>query len=108
MKIRNFEELRCWKAARELVNAVHVICENGKLTRGFTTKDQIKRAALSTMNNIAEGFARFSIKEFIRFLDITQSSAIEVKSMSYLLEDFNYIVRRKLSLFAKKPKKPET
>ena len=52
---------------------------------------QLKSASVSVMNNIAEGFGRFSDKEFIRFLDISQSSAQEVLSMTYVLIDLDYI-----------------
>lgn len=58
-KITRFEDLKCWQAARELVREVYMICEEGKLARDFETKAQLKKAALSTMNNIAEGFGRF-------------------------------------------------
>ncbi|MEL7223135.1 MAG: four helix bundle protein, partial [Bacteroidota bacterium] len=54
-------------------------------------KDQIRRASLSIMNNIAEGFTRFSSKEKVRFFEIAQSSASEVKSMFYLMEDLEYM-----------------
>lgn len=93
-KIERFEELDCWKEARVLVKLIYQECDRGKLARDFDTKSQLKRAALSIMNNIAEGFARKSNKEFIRFLDFSNASAAEVKSMLYILEDVNYLEAR--------------
>lgn len=90
-KIERFEDLDCWKQARKLVNAVYDVCENGSLAKDFATRDQLKRAALSTMNNIAEGFGRMSTKEFVRFLEIAQSSAQEVRSMLYILQDRKHL-----------------
>ena len=52
-KVTRFEDLKCWQAARELVKEVYIICEEGKLAKDFETKAQLKKAALSTMNNIA-------------------------------------------------------
>ena len=57
----------------------------------WSFKDQIQRAGLSIMNNIAEGFERNSDKEFSRFLDISKGSSGEVRSMYYAAEDLNYI-----------------
>jgi four helix bundle protein len=91
MKVERFEDLKCWQAASGLVKEVYTAGEEGKLQRDFDTKSQIKRAALSTMNNIAEGFGRFSHKDFIRFLDTAQSSAREVSSILYVLEDLEYL-----------------
>lgn len=90
-KITRFEELKCWQAARILVKEVFTVSDTGKLAKDFDTKSQIKRASISVMNNIAEGFGKFSSKEFIRYFDISQSSASEVKSMLYVLLDMNYI-----------------
>ena len=90
-KIEKFEDLKCWQSARELVKMVFEVCRDGALKKDFETSGQFKRAALSTMNNIAEGFGRKSDKEFIRFLDFSQSSAIEVKSITYALEDCHNI-----------------
>lgn len=89
-KVTRFEDLKCWQLSRELVRLVFQACEEGKLSKDFETRGQIKRAALSVMNNIAEGFGRYSSKEFIRFLDIAKSSCIEVKSITYALEDMKY------------------
>ena len=90
-KVTRFEDLKCWMAARRLVKKVYMLSEIGKLAKDFDTKSQFKRAALSAMNNIAEGFGKFSNKEFIRYLDISQSSVLEVKSMLYVLLDMNYL-----------------
>jgi len=96
-KVTRFEDLKCWMAARKLVKEVYTICEMGKLAKDFDTKSQFKRAALSSMNNIAEGFGKFGNKEFIRYLDISQSSVLEVKSMLYVLLDMNYLSEASLN-----------
>ena len=67
-KVERFEDLVCWQEARKLVKEIYLISEEGKLSRDFDTKSQLKRAALSSMNNIAEGFGKFSNREFIHFL----------------------------------------
>jgi len=90
-KIERFEDLDCWKAARVLVNYVYDLSETGLLSKDFSTKDQIRRAALSTMNNVAEGFGRYSEKEFIRFLEFSHTSRQEVRSMGYVLLDRKYV-----------------
>ena len=101
-KIEKFEDLKCWQAARELAKLVYNACENGKLAKDFDTKSQLRRAALSTMNNIAEGFGRGSDKEFIRFLEMSQSSAMEVKSMTYILMDLAYLDEQSVTLISEK------
>ena len=90
-KIDSFEELDCWKSAKELTILVYKICENEKFKTEYFAKDQLKRAALSSMNNIAEGFGRFSNKEFIRFLNFSTSSLDEVHSMTLLYSELDYI-----------------
>lgn len=89
--ITNFEELESWNKARELVNIIYKISSTGLLSKDYALKDQIRRASISIMTNIAEGFTRFHNKEFIRFLDIAQSSASEVISLSYISLDQKYI-----------------
>ena len=89
-KVERFENLECWKAARILVKELFILRGKGKLIHDFDFKSQLRRAALSVMNNIAEGFARYHKKDFIRMLDYAQSSAAEVKSMLYVLEDIQY------------------
>jgi four helix bundle protein len=90
-KIERFEDLKCWKAARELVKEVYILSDTGRLSKDYDTRSQFRKAALSSMNNIAEGFGRFSRKDFVRFLDIAQSSVLEVQSMLYVLSDLDYL-----------------
>jgi four helix bundle protein len=95
--IMQFEDLECWQSARGLVNSVFEICDEGMLARDFDLRSQFRRAALSCMNNIAEGFGRRKSKlEFIRFLDYAQSSACEVRSITYVLEDRKYLALGKV------------
>ena len=95
-KVSKFEDLDCWIAARELVKEIYKISNEGKLAKDWDTRSQFRRAALSIMNNIAEGFARYHDKEFIRFLDFAQSSAAEVKSMLYVFEDVELLEKDKV------------
>ncbi len=92
-KVERFEDLKCWQKARELVNAVFKLCKNKELATDFVTQRQLKGAAIGTMNNIAEGFGRISNKDFIKFLDYSSSSSMEVRSMLYILSDQNYITQ---------------
>lgn len=80
----NFEELRVWQDARVLVNDIYKMISNCK-DYGF--KDQIQRASVSIMNNIAEGSEAGSDALFIRYLKIAKASCGEVRSMLYLCED---------------------
>jgi len=89
-KVERFEDLRCWQEARILVREIYLLSDKGKLAKDFDTRSQLRRAALSVMNNIAEGFGKYSNKEFIRYLDIANNSASEVKSILYVLHDLHY------------------
>ncbi len=81
---------------------IFITCRKEDLRKDYELVSQLKSASLSVMNNIAEGFGRYSDKEFIRFLDIAQSSAQEVMSMTYVLIDLDYITHEELdSLQAK-------
>jgi four helix bundle protein len=90
-KIEKFEELKCWQESRRMVKDIVEICERNGLVRNYEIKNQVIGCAVSVMNNIAEGFCRFHKKEFIRFLDFSQASAGELKSMTYIMLDLNYI-----------------
>ena len=88
--VKRFQDLKCWQKSRILVNEVYQLSGQGKISRDFGLRDQLRRAAVSTMTNIAEGFGRFSSKDTIWFLDIAQSSATEVISLLYVVKDQNY------------------
>ena len=89
-KVTRFEDLICWQKSRALVKEVYLLSDRGKFARDFDLKSQIRRAAISTMNNIAEGFGRYSGKEFARYLEISSASAQEVKSRLYVVLDLEY------------------
>jgi four helix bundle protein len=87
-----FEELRIWQDAREQVSAVYrCIARESVGFSDFAFRDQLQRAAISTMNNIAEGFERKTFKDFAHFLDLAKGSCGEVRSMLYVAEDLHYI-----------------
>jgi len=88
--VKCFEDLHCWQEARKLVKLVYQECRQGPISRDFGMRDQVCRAAISAMNNIAEGFGRSSNKEFARFLEISSSSAMEVRSIAYAALDLSY------------------
>ncbi|MFC1715008.1 four helix bundle protein [Candidatus Poribacteria bacterium] len=89
--MRHFEDSDAWKLARTLVKEVYSLTLRDGFRRDFGLVDQIRRAAVSVMNNIAEGFERGSNKEFIRFLFIARGSAGEVRSLLYVALDQGYI-----------------
>ena len=87
MVTRQLENLRIWCDARKFVKGIYSLMKDNK-DYGF--KDQIQRAAVSIMNNIAEGFESGSDAKFINFLNISRGSCSEVKSMLFLCEDLGY------------------
>ena len=84
-KIERFEDIEAWKQARELTKFIYQLTSSGEFARDFNLRDQIRRAAVSIMSNIAEGFERGGDKEFCRFLRIAKGSAGEVKLSCMLL-----------------------
>jgi four helix bundle protein len=93
--IERFEDIQAWQKARELVREIYQACTEGRLSRDFGLKDQICRAAVSTMSNIAEGFARHSDRDFAHFLDIARGSVMEVKSLLYVALDVDYLEKNR-------------
>ena len=85
--VRKLENLKIWQLSRTLVADIYRTLSS---CRDYGFKDQIQRAAVSIMNNIAEGFEAGSDATFIRYLNISKGSCSEVKSMLYLCSDLNY------------------
>jgi len=91
MKIKKFEEIDAWKRARSFSKAIYKISSSEKFSKDWELKEQIRRAALSIMSNIAEGFDSSSKIEFARFLSISRRSASEVQSQLYVALDQDYL-----------------
>ncbi len=90
-KINRFEDIDAWKKARELTKSIYEITSQGDLARDFALKDQLRRAAISIMANIAEGFERDGNKEFRQFLAVAKGSVGEVKAQLYVALDASLI-----------------
>lgn len=89
--IKKFEDIQAWQKAREVSAATYKLCKEGNLATDFGLRDQIRRSAVSTQSNIAEGFGREGIKEFRHFLRIAKGSSCEFRSQLYNLLDAEYI-----------------
>ncbi|MFV1981317.1 MAG: four helix bundle protein [Rhodothermia bacterium] len=89
--VTELEDLEIWQMSFELAQRVYDVTEVGPFSRDFGMRNQIRRASVSSMSNIAEGYARMSKKEFVRFLDIARGSAVEVQSLLHLSKARSYI-----------------
>jgi four helix bundle protein len=89
--IKKFEDFKAWQKARNLVREIYLISGRGKFQKDYVLKDQIRKAAISIMANIAEGYGRRSSLEFANFLNYAHGSAAEVQSHLYVALDQNYI-----------------
>ncbi len=88
--IQRFEDLRIWLESRELVQQVYQLTAKLPRQESFGLSSQMRRAAVSVMSNIAEGFERGSNTEFIQFLFIARSSSGELRSQCYVASDLKY------------------
>ncbi|KAA3615274.1 MAG: four helix bundle protein [Calditrichaeota bacterium] len=95
---KKFEDIKVWQEARGLTNLIYTITAQDVFRRDYGLTDQIRRAAISVMSNIAEGFERETDKEFIRFLYIARASAGEVRSQLYIAKDLNYIANEEINV----------
>jgi four helix bundle protein len=91
LKIERFEDIESWRKARELTSRIYDLTAKGGLVKDFGLKDQLQRASVSIMANIAEGFDSGSRKSFIVFLNYAYRSASEVQSLLYVGLDCNYL-----------------
>ena len=91
-KIERFEDVVSWQKARELTKLVYRLSKAVEFGRDFGLRDQIRRASVSIMSNIAEGFERGGDKEFIQFLSQAKGSCGEVRSQLYVALDQEYLL----------------
>lgn len=87
----NFEDIEAWQKARDLTREIYCISDGTSFSRDFGLCNQIRRASVSVMSNIAEGFERSGTKEFIQFLSVAKGSIGEVRSHLYIAFDQSYI-----------------
>ena len=88
---RSFEDIEAWRAARTLTHDVYRLTRSGAFRRYMGLRDQIQRASVSVMANVAEGFERKSARDFLRFGRIARGSASEVRSHLYVALDAGYV-----------------
>jgi four helix bundle protein len=89
--ISRFEEIQAWQTARELTSLVYGLTNQANFHRDFALRDQIRRAVISVMSNITEGFESRTDVQFINYLGFARASAGEVRSQLYIAFDQRYI-----------------
>lgn len=103
--IQRFEDIQAWQEARKLAKMIYAITNKELFSRDFGMRDQIRRASVSVMANIAEGFDCESKIEFARFLGIARRSAVEVQSLLYAALDTEYIDQKEFDLHYEQARK---
>jgi four helix bundle protein len=96
-KIDKFEDFVAWQKARVLTAEIYRVTEQGKFSRDFGLRDQIRRAPVSIMSNIAEGFERGRSSEFHQFLSVAKASCAEVRSQLYVALDAGHVTEQEFN-----------
>jgi len=91
---RRIEEIEAWQKARALVRKIYSVSRTSEFSKDFGLRDQIRRASVSILSNIAEGFERDGTGEFAQFLAVAKGSAGEVKAQIYVALDQAYITQQ--------------
>jgi four helix bundle protein len=91
MTIKRFEEMKVWQDARSFTKFIYELTATSQFKKDFGMRDQIQRAAVSVMSNIAEGYERDNNREFVKFLLYEKGSIGEVRSLLYVAFDLSYI-----------------
>ena len=89
--ITRFEDIEAWKTARELTRMIYALTEQGKFAKDFGLKNQIQRASVSVMSNIAEGFESRTQAQFLEYLGRSKASSGEVRCQLYIALDLDYL-----------------
>ena len=105
VSIIRFEDIFAWQTARDLTKKIYRISSEGKFRTDFGLRDQIRRAAVSIMSNVAEGFESQTHSIFIRYLGIAKASAGEVRSQLYVALDLGYISKEEFDYLSDNVKK---
>lgn len=95
--IARFEDIEAWKTARELTRMIYTLTEQGQFAKDFGLKNQIQRASVSVMSNIAEGFESRTQAKFIDYLGHAKASAGEVRSQLYIALDLMYVTQEQFN-----------
>jgi four helix bundle protein len=96
-RVEKFEDLIAWQKAHSLAINIYQLTSKEQFSRDFGLKNQIQRAAVSVMSNIAEGFERYSRPEFRQFLSISRGSVAEVRSQLHIAQSLNYISKQEFA-----------
>ena len=96
----HFEEIAAWQKARQLTKEIYWVTSGGAFARDYDLRNQIRRAAVSVMSNIAEGFERSGTGEFNQFLATAKGSAGEIRSQLYVALDQEYLSKSVFDIFA--------
>jgi four helix bundle protein len=91
LKFERFEDIEAWKKARALASDIYRITSGGEMARDYGLRDQLRRASVSILLNIAEGFERGGNKEFYQFLALAKGSCGEVRAQLYVALDQRYV-----------------
>jgi four helix bundle protein len=90
-KVERFEDLIAWQKARTLTADINPVSSKGNFSRDFALRDQIRSCAVSVPSNIAEGFERWSLREFHKFLSYAKGSCGELETQLYIARDVGYL-----------------
>jgi len=102
MTINRFEDIEAWKKAREVIREIYQFSKRADFAKDFALRDQIRRAAISIMSNIAEGFERGGDKEFVQFLSVAKGSCGEARAQLYVALDQEYVTEEEFSVTTEK------
>ena len=87
----DFEQLIVWQKSAVIAELIHEITSQGDISKDYWFKNQIRSAGISISSNIAEGYGRYSDKEFMRFLSIANGSTYEVRSQVLIAQRLRYV-----------------
>lgn len=96
--ITRFEDVESWKTARQLTNMIYALSDQTGFNRDFGLRDQVRRASVSIMSNIAEGFESRTDIQFINFLGMAKAPAGEVRAQLYIALDQRYITEAQFAM----------